>query len=63
VLHPGDVCAWPKGVANGHHLINESEADCSFICVSAGTRTTGGYSDIDMCFTSEGYVRKDGTPY
>ena len=62
-LRPGDVCAWPKGSTNGHHLINESGADCTFIAVSGGTRTTAGYSDIDMMVTADGYVRKDGTPY
>lgn len=64
VLRAGDICAWPKGVKDGHHLINESDADCSFICVSAGNRAgTGAYSDIDMKFDGEGYFRKDGTPY
>jgi len=64
VLRPGDVCVWPKGVTNGHHLINDSDADCSFICVDAGKRTTGGYSDIDMLWNeAQEYVHKDGTPY
>ncbi|MCT2398102.1 cupin domain-containing protein [Novosphingobium mangrovi (ex Huang et al. 2023)] len=64
VLRPGDVCAWPKGATNGHHLINESDAPCSFIAISAGNRSgTGAYSDIDMKFDAAGYYRKDGTPY
>lgn len=63
VIRPGDVCAWPKGVENGHHLINESNEECSFVVVSAGKRTTGGYSDIDMTFTPDAYLHKDGTPY
>ena len=64
VLRAGDVCAWPKGVSNGHHLVNESGADCSFIAISAGNRDgTGAYSDIDMKFDGEGYFHKDGTPY
>lgn len=64
VLKAGDVCVWPKGAANGHHLVNESEADCSFVAVSAGNRDgTGAYSDIDMKFDGQGYYRKDGTPY
>ncbi|WP_404480226.1 cupin domain-containing protein [Novosphingobium sp. BL-52-GroH] len=64
VLGPGDVCAWAKGVTNGHHLVNESDADCSFIAVSAGNRDgTGAYPDIDMTFGPEGYCRRDGTPY
>jgi len=64
LLRAGDICAWPKGVQNGHHLINESDAPCSFIAVSAGNREgSGSYSDIDMRFTAEGYTRKDGTHY
>lgn len=64
VLKAGDICAWPKGVRNGHHLINESDADCSFVAISAGDRDgTGAYSDIDMTFDANGYFRKDGTPY
>ncbi|EIZ81214.1 cupin 2, barrel [Novosphingobium sp. Rr 2-17] len=64
VLRPGDVCAWAKGVANGHHVINESAEDCSFIAVSAGDRNgSGAYSDIDMKFSGDGYFHKDGTPY
>jgi len=64
VLRPGDCAAWPKGSTNGHHLRNESERDCSFVVMSGGTNTGGGYSDIDMIFTTEdGYAHKDGTPY
>ena len=37
----GDVAAFPKGAANGHHLINESAADCSFIAIGGGTNTGG----------------------
>jgi uncharacterized cupin superfamily protein len=64
LLRPGDCAAWPKGSTNGHHLINESNDDCSFICMSGGTNTGGGYSDIDMMWTTEGgFAHKDGTPY
>jgi len=64
VLRPGDICAWPKGTTNGHHLINESQADCVFIALGAGPRTGGGYSDIDMIFNDKSqYQHKDGTPY
>ena len=63
-LRPGDCAAWPKGTGNGHHLVNESDADCQFVVVGGGTNTGGGYSDIDMLFTPEGdYTHKDGTPY
>ena len=60
----GDILAWPKGTGNGHHLVNRSREPCSFVCVSAGKNTGGGYSDIDMLFTEDGsYIHKDGTPY
>lgn len=60
----GDIAAWPKGSRNGHHLVNRSGEPCSFVCVSAGMNSGGGYSDIDMAFTADGdYVHKDGTPY
>lgn len=63
ILKPGDVCAWAMGVANGHHLINESTADCTFIAMSAGNaKGGGGYADINMKFRG-GYFHKDGTPY
>lgn len=64
IVRPGDVCAWPAGVVNGHHLRNESAEDCCFVVVSGGARTGGGYSDIDMMFTADNrYVRKDGMEY
>lgn len=71
IVRPGDVLAWPKGSTNGHHLINESDADCAFVVVGGGEHRKradppggGGYSDIDMLFTADGaYVHKDGTPY
>lgn len=64
LLGPGDCAAWPKGNTNGHHLRNESDRDCVFVVVGAGSNEGGGYSDIDMMFTADNqYVRKDGTPY
>jgi len=64
VLRAGDIAAWAAGVENGHQLVNESDAPCVFLAVSAGPCTGGGYSDIDMRFTSDNrYVHKDGTDY
>ena len=64
VLRPGDVAAWAMGLQDGHHLRNESEADCSFVVVSGGDRDDGGaYSDIDMTFSGDGYFHRDGRPY
>ena len=64
LLRAGDCAAWPKGTGIGHHLVNDSDADCAFIVVGGGTNTGGGYSDIDMLFTADNrYTHKDGTPY
>lgn len=63
-LQAGDICVWPKGTANGHHLRNESDADCIFVAISAGPRSGGGYSDIDMRFTADGrYTTHTGQDY
>jgi uncharacterized cupin superfamily protein len=64
VLRAGDCAAWPKGSTNGHHLRNESDTECVFVVIGAGTNNGGGYSDIDLIFRPEGtYAHKDGTPY
>jgi uncharacterized cupin superfamily protein len=64
ILRPGDVCAWPEGLADGHHLINESSSDCSFIAVSAGPDLGGEYPDIDMIWDANDTFRhKDGSAY
>jgi uncharacterized cupin superfamily protein len=66
VLRSGDCAAFPKGVADGHQLINKSAAIA--ICLEIGTRTGEDvctYSDIDMMIDSKvgRYTHKDGTPY
>ena len=65
VLRAGDVAAWPRGAENGHCLQNRTDADCSFVAISAGDAASdsGVYPDIDMQFGPDGFSRKDGTPY
>jgi len=64
LLKAGDMAAWPKGVRNGHHLVNESAAPCRFVAFGGGKNSGGAYSDIDMQFDADGrYLHKDGTPY
>ena len=64
VMRAGDCASFPAGEANGHHLRNVSATDCILIAVSGGDRDGGGgYSDIDMTFSGDGYFHKDGTPY
>lgn len=59
----GDMAAFPKGDPNGHHLVNESAADCIF--VAFGRVPTGDchYPDIDMQWTGGAYRHKDGSDF
>ena len=65
-LHPGDCAAFPAGDANGHHLVNKSDSDASFVVVGTHTPTeVGYYSDEDMMVTVEdgtySFTKKDGS--
>jgi uncharacterized cupin superfamily protein len=66
VLRAGDCAAFPKGDANGHHLINKSGADA--VCLEVGTRSKDDfclYPDIDLQIDSriDKFAHKDGTLY
>ncbi|GHF61006.1 cupin domain-containing protein [Seohaeicola zhoushanensis] len=66
-MGPGDCAAFPRGVANGHCLINRSDRDASFFVVGTHTPTERGhYSEEDLMVTAgpDGftYTRKDGSP-
>ncbi|HEY0043784.1 MAG TPA: cupin domain-containing protein [Allosphingosinicella sp.] len=65
VLGPGDVAAFPKGVADGHHLVNRGAADCVFLAIGKPVQSPCHYPDIDMHFDGAAarYTRKDGSPY
>ena len=65
ILRGGDCAAFPKGVANGHRLVNRGDSDCVFVAIGKPALTDCHYSDIDMRFdaANERYVRRDGTPY
>jgi len=67
-MHPGDSAAFPAGAANGHCLVNRSDAPARFLVVgSKAPREVGTYSDIDLMVTLDGgtatFTHKDGTPY
>jgi uncharacterized cupin superfamily protein len=64
-MRAGDCAAFPKGVANGHHLVNRSGAPCTFIAVGRPPSADCHYSDIDLHFDAKsgGYTRKDGSAY
>jgi uncharacterized cupin superfamily protein len=69
VLRPGMCAGFKAGVANGHHLVNRSGSEASYIEI--GSRLKGErahYSDVDMKVekTADGtfrFLRKDDTPY
>ncbi len=55
VLEAGDAACWPAGVANAHHVLNESALPCSYLIV--GTRVTRDvchYPDLGRTLYSEG---------
>lgn len=66
-LAPGDCCAFPAGDANGHHIVNLSDAPGSFVVVGTRTETeTGWYSDEDLKVTMDAsgmtFTKSDGSP-
>ena len=66
MLRPGDCAAFPRDVANGHHLVNRGTRPCIFLAVDS--RLGEGrchYPDIDLVWENAGgrYTRKDGSAY
>ena len=65
VLRPGDCAGFKAGVADGHHLQNQSGSDA--LVLEIGSRRPGEdaaeYPDIDLRWGPEGQTHKDGTPY
>ena len=64
-MGPGDCAAFPAGVADGHHFVNRSGAEASFLV--AGTRSpdeVAHYSDVDLKLTMTAgrpvFTRRDG---
>jgi len=63
-MRPGNMAVFPKGDGNGHHLVNESAADCVFLALGRVAAGPCHYPDIDMRFeAATGYTRKDGSPF
>jgi uncharacterized cupin superfamily protein len=66
LLRAGDCATFPMNVADGHHLINKSNAMATVLEV--GTRAEEDvcqYPDIDLMIDSKDnkFTHKDGTPY
>lgn len=64
-MRPADMAVFPMGDGNGHHLINESDADCLFVAFGRPARSECHYPDIDMHIFAgnPAFLRKDGTRF
>ena len=64
-LRSGDCAAFPKDVANGHHLVNESDRPCVFVAVGTDFGGDCHYPDADLHLdgATDTYRRKGGAPY
>jgi uncharacterized cupin superfamily protein len=64
-MRPGDLAAFPKGVANGHHLVNRSDRPCVFVAVGRVAVTDCHYPDVDMHLDAARgrFRRKGGSTY
>ncbi len=68
-LRPGMCAGFPAGAENGHHLVNESSADATFIVVGSrvpNDRVTYPDDDFHWAGGADGAwfaARRDGTPY
>ena len=66
LLGPGDCAAFPKGVPDGHHLINTGDEVAVYLEVGTrGTTDDCSYPDSDLHFAAADgwYTHKDGTLY
>jgi uncharacterized cupin superfamily protein len=65
MMRAGDCAAFPKGIANGHHLVNRSERDCVFVVVGRPAASDCHYPDIDMHLDAASglFTHKDGSFY
>ena len=68
VMTPGMCAGFPAGVANGHHLVNRSDAEA--VVLEVGTRSRDEvceYPDVDMRFEMRdgqfAITRKDGSAF
>lgn len=68
ILRAGDAAGWAAGAPNGHHVINRSDTNATYLIF--GTRAPhdrAHYPDIDLEYVRDAqgtrYLHKDGTPY
>jgi len=67
-LRPGMVAGFPAGAADGHHLVNASEAPAAYLEIGdRGDNDKVIYPDIDMVLSpapgGRAFFHNDGRPY
>ena len=66
---PGTCIAFPAGIGDGHHFLNETDKDAAFLVVgdrAAGDEATYPDIDLELKVGADGvrkFRRKDGSPY
>lgn len=68
LLRPGDAAGFKAGVANGHHLVNRSDAPATYLEIGTRAETEcGHYPDDDLAYAKDAdgfrFTRKDGSGY
>ena len=65
IMRPGDCAAFPKGVADGHQLVNRGSRPCIFVVVGRVAASDCHYPDIDLHLdgATGRFTHKDGTSY
>ena len=65
LIRAGDCASFPKGVANGHRLVNRGDSPCVFIAIGKHALSNCHYPDIDLHLdaASGAFTRKDGSSY
>ena len=64
IVRAGDCAGFRAGIADGHHMINRSQAPARYLEI--GTRyeeDMAHYPEDDMMWKDDKPHRKDGTPY
>ena len=66
LLRPGDMATFTANSANGHHLVNRSNAKCIFVAIdNAEGEGNCHYPDADLLWNQveQRYTHRDGSPY
>ncbi len=66
VMRPGDCAVFPKDVPNGHHLINRSGRECTFLAFDCQYGEGDcHYPDVDLHLNiaARQFTHKDGSSY